>query len=104
MPYSKSRGFSPLGAGLLLVAVLLLARWAWGLLRVVQWGPRGKRKGRWVRDRGLGGKMVTLTPVQKLARIPLKYITLTSKLECCSKTMYIASRLKQYTQGRLYPA
>lgn len=59
LPYSKSRGFSPLGAGLLLVAALLLARWLWGLLRIVQWGPRGKRKGRWVRDRGLGGKMVS---------------------------------------------
>lgn len=58
---TSSRGFSPLVAASLVVGALLLGKWLLGLLRMVQWGGRGKKRGRYVRDRGLGGKEVCIS-------------------------------------------
>ena len=32
----------------------------WRAVRGIQWDSGGKKKGRWVQDRSLGGKMVRL--------------------------------------------
>lgn len=55
---SSPRTFSPIATVGLLVVAVLVARWLWGLLKMIQWGGGAKKKGRYVRDRGLGGKMV----------------------------------------------
>ena len=58
------RGYSPIAAGLLLMLAALFGRWLWGLLGRVDWARRGRQRGRWIRDRGLGGKMVRNYPLR----------------------------------------
>ena len=59
------RAFTPIVTGLLLVVAVLVGQWLWGLLGRVDWARRGRQRGRWVRDRGLGGKMVRNHPLHE---------------------------------------
>lgn len=57
-PLTTGRSFSPVTAGILAVAVLLVGRWLIGTIQLIKLRGSETRKGRWVRDRGLGGKLV----------------------------------------------
>lgn len=91
---SSSRGFSPFVAASLLILALLLGKWLLGLLKMVRWGGTGRKRGRYVRDRGLGGKEVSLLILATLAADPA-----THNDGCVQHRLWLEQMLQQSAMG-----